>query len=135
MLLEVPASVHLGERVPLKLTVENVTEAPVEFGITGREDTNYLGSYDFVVTADAGSEVWRWLATLEAVELPLSHVKLEPGEQLRFEQEWPQADNRGRAVEPGTYMIHGVLSFERAGSQKVGLETLETDEEELVISP
>jgi len=132
MRLEVPPSVRLGERVPLKLTVENVTEAPVQFWIGGREDTNFVGSYDFVVTGADGSEVWRWLATLEAVPLPLSRVELDPGEQLRFEQEWPQADNRGRAVQPGTYLVRGVLRLETEEGQRLDLET---EEEELVISP
>jgi hypothetical protein len=135
MLLEVPPSVRLGERVPLRLTVENVTEAPVQFWIGGTEDTNFVGSYDFVVTGADGSEVWRWLAGLETWQTILSRVELDPGEQLRFHQEWPQADNRGRAVEAGTYLVHAVLELEREGSQRVGLETLETEERELVISP
>ena len=139
MRLEVPFSVRLGEHVPLKLTVENVTEAPVQFGIGGlpgdNPEDNFVGGYDFVVTTADGSEVWRWLGTLQAWQAILSWVTLQPGEQLRFEQEWPQADNRGGAVQPGTYLVHGVLSLEREGSQRVGLETLETEEKALLISP
>jgi hypothetical protein len=132
--LEVPPSVPLGVHVPLKLTVENVTEAPVQFFITGREDYNFPGGYDFVVTTADGPGVWHWLRTLEAWALVVDRVRLGPGEQLRFEQSWPQADNMGGAVEPGTYLVHAVLDL--GLEAEVGEPIYpETEATELVISP
>jgi hypothetical protein len=46
---------------------------------------------------------------------------------------WPQADNGGAAVEPGTYLVHGVFfPSTEGGTDRVELETEAT---ELVISP
>jgi hypothetical protein len=129
--LEVPPSAPLGVHVPLRLTVENVTEAPVEFGIRGREHSNYFGGHDFVVTTAGGSEVWHLLGT-GPWQTVASQVTLEPGEQLRFEHSWPQADNMGGAVRPGTYLVHAVLHLQPELDVRIAPETEPT---EIVISP
>jgi hypothetical protein len=85
-----------------------------------------------VTTAD-GFGVWHTLGTGGTFLDVLSPVTLEPGEQLQFEEVWPQADNGGAAVEPGTYLVHGVFfPSTEGGTDRVELETEAT---ELVISP
>jgi len=122
--LDVPSEVQVGETVPLKLTVENVAEVPVEFHTGGRPDTNYVGGYDFVVAHPDGSEVWSWLKSGVVVEAILSKVTLQPDEQLQFEQEWPQKDLEGRPVGPGEYLVRGVLTGETTSGQRFQIETL-----------
>jgi cytoskeletal protein RodZ len=54
MKLELPATVQSGQSVQLKFIMTNTSTQPVEVYLGGRP------AHDFVVSAQDGSEVWRW---------------------------------------------------------------------------
>jgi hypothetical protein len=130
--LTVPGEVRRGEPVPLHLTVENVTEAPVRFWTGGTAESNYVGGYDFVVTVGDEVEAWSWLKSGVIFQGILGGVTLEAGERLEFEQEWRQVDLEGAPVGAGIYVVRGVLRGETEDGQAFELRTVQSD---LVISP
>ncbi len=103
--MEVKSEAGFGETVPLKLTVQNISDRPVELYLGGRPP------YDFVVTGLDDAEVWHWLCGKIILTI-LDFKTLEPGEELEFTAEWEQVDNRGNPVPPGTYLLRGVLNME-----------------------
>lgn len=103
--VEVNPQVEVGELVPLKLTVENVSDQPV---------TLYLGGeppHDFVLTTPEGTEVWHSLC--KQIVLTVLGIKtLVPAEKLEFTAEWDQVYNNGDPVPPGAYLVRGVLEMD-----------------------
>lgn len=87
----------------MRLVLENRGDTPVEVELTGRPI-----AFDLVVLATDGSEVWRRLEGV-AVDLILQPRTLGPGEALDFTDTWPQHDDQGRQVSPGTYRVQGIL--------------------------
>lgn len=61
-----------------------------------------------------GRLVWNW-ARNRSFTQALTSTTLEPGEELRFTGRWNFRDNRGRQVQPGRYLVRGILttSFQR----------------------
>ncbi len=133
--LEVPPQVRAGEAVPLRLVAKNVTDAPLEVGFTGREDTGFCR--DFVVSTPDGVELWRFVdPDTMACQAILSPKTLGPGEELTLEGEWNQADAQGTPVVAGSYIVRGFLPIRLDVSTpgERGL-TLETEAKSLVILP
>ncbi len=120
VVLDVPASVKLGDRVPLTLKARNTTPAPCSLYLGGRPP------HDFVVRR-GGSLVWNWRHG-RPVQLVLEVRRLGPKEEAVFEGEWDQVDNSGRRVPPGTYLVRGVLHLEPP-------QVLRTPPRRLVIVP
>ena len=102
--LEAISQVAYGETVPMKLTLQNVTDEPVAFVLGGRPP------YDFVVTTPGGEGVWFWMCGKITMSVRDGKT-LEPGEKLELVGEWEQVDNRGEPVPPGTYVVRGVLTL------------------------
>ena len=105
--LEVVSQADYGATVPMKLTLKNSSDAPVQF---------YTGAdlHDFVVATVHGQEVWHWNCG-KSFPAVLREVNMEPGEELVLVGEWEQMDNWGEPVPPGTYLIRGMLIFAPAG--------------------
>ena len=103
--LDVADQVSYGETVSMKLTLRNVSDEPVDFLTGGRPP------HDFVVSTPDGEQVWHWKCA-KIIQLPLDNQTLQPGEEMEFEGEWEQVDNRGEPVPPGTYQVRGVLDME-----------------------
>jgi hypothetical protein len=103
MKLELPATVQSGQSVQLKFIMTNTSTQPVEVYLGGRP------AHDFVVSAQDGSEVWRWSHD-QTVQAILEITTLAPGEQREFTAEWPLVDNAGTAVPAGTYLVQGILN-------------------------
>lgn len=101
--LELPARVSRGARIPIRLTLENRGDEPVEVGLGGRPP-----AFDFVVARQDGTVVWSRLHE-QAIAAILQPRRIAPGEALHFEDTWNQRDNRRRQVSPGTYSVVGVL--------------------------
>ena len=90
--------------MPMKLTIQNVTDEPVAFVLGGRPP------YDFVVTTPGGEEIWFWMCGKITMSVRDGRT-LEPGEKLESVGEWEQVDNRGEPVPPGAYVVRGVLTL------------------------
>lgn len=101
-----PASVRVGEPVPITLRVRNAGREPLTLTLTGRP----VG-FDLVVTRPDGALVWNRLHG-QVVALVLQIGFLQPGEALEFADRWEQLDNAGRPVAPGVYHVRGILPAE-----------------------
>jgi len=152
--LEAPSQVHLGETVVLKMRVENITQDPLSLTVG-------QGLYDFFVTEEDSTEVWRWSRSWGVIPLYAAGLALQPGELEEYKwgpwpsechdgpsasawMEWDQRDNdcpagesrftcEGNPFLPGTYLVHG--SFEASLSSDLGPETVLAEPQELVILP
>lgn len=100
--LEAPATVAAGaSSVPLRLVLANTGPNPLTRVMRPQGST-----YDFKVTRDDGTMVWR---RLEGVGVPDKAIqyRLEPGDTLAFDEMWELRDNRGGRVRAGVYRIEG----------------------------
>jgi hypothetical protein len=98
-----PASVRVGEPVPVTLRVTNTGREQLTVYLQGRPIT-----FDVTVRRLDGTIVWRRLEG-EVVSAILAVRQLEPGASLEFEEVWHQVSNTGEAVPPGDYRVTGVL--------------------------
>ena len=103
--LDAVSQAAYGETVQIKLTLQNVSDGPVNLVLGGRPP------FDFVVSTADGKQVWHWKCA-KITPLALDNKTLEPGEELEFVGEWEQVDNRGEPVPPGVYLVRGVLSLD-----------------------
>lgn len=101
--LHAPETVSTGKPVQIFIRVQNKSAEPLTLYLRGREAT-----YDFVVTARDGGTVWRRLEG-EIVPAILRLEVLGPGQTLEFGGVWPQRDNGGELVAPGSYTIRGTV--------------------------
>jgi intracellular proteinase inhibitor BsuPI len=101
--LVLPARVRVGEGVPITLRLTNADRRAASVYLQGRP-----AAFDIVVTRRDGTPVWR---RLEGAVVPavLQVHSLAPGAVLKFHDNWPQRTNLGAAVEPGDYLVTGVL--------------------------
>ncbi|HEV2084913.1 MAG TPA: BsuPI-related putative proteinase inhibitor [Gemmatimonadales bacterium] len=101
--LVMPARVRVGEGVPITLRLTNADRRAASVYLQGRP-----AAFDIVVTRRDGTPVWR---RLEGAVVPavLQVRSLAPGAALEFHDSWPQRTNLGAAVEPGDYLVTGVL--------------------------
>ena len=101
--LTAPDSVRPGEPVPISLRLTNPTDRPIDAYFLGRTIT-----FDVIVRRDSGAVVWRRLEG--AVVQGILQVRtLAPHETIEWREVWRQQTNQGTAVEPGTYVVQGVL--------------------------
>lgn len=101
--LDVPGSVVAGETVPIKVRVRNVSSAPLDLYLRGRDVT-----FDIAITDSAGDAVWSRLAG-EPIQAILQLRTLAPGEVLELSHDWDQKSQRGGAVAPGRYTVRGTV--------------------------
>jgi len=106
--LEVPATARIGETVPLRLRLKNVSTDRLEFLGGG------IPSHDFVVVDQYDSVVWFWRTGSDDA---LVEVQLDPGEEEVYTGDWIPGDE----VEPGDYRVRGLFYLEP------GSGTLETE--------
>lgn len=104
--LQLPGRVRRGEPVHMTVTVENTAGDTVPLGLTGRPI-----AFDLTVTTPDGAEVWSRLHG-RTVPMILQVALLEPGQRLEFSDTWGQEDNQGQPVDPGIYLVRGVLPTE-----------------------
>ncbi len=96
----------LGQKLPLKLKLKNISDQPVALTLLGHP------AHDFVVTKGYnGPEVWRWSYGKTIQEIAELRT-LYPGEELAFEEQWDQRDNQGTAIPSGYYCIQGLVHVE-----------------------
>lgn len=99
----VPDTVRAGQPVPITLRLTNAGRKPVTAYLQGRPV-----AFDIIVSRRDDGVVWRRLegAVISAV---LQVRSLAPGEVMEFSDTWSQRTNLGAAVEPGEYLVTGVL--------------------------
>ena len=99
----VPACVRGGEGVPITLRLTNADRRAADVYLQGRP-----AAFDIIVARPDGTPVWR---RLEGAIVPavLQVRSLAPGAVLEFHDTWPQRTNLGAVVEPGEYLVTGVL--------------------------
>ena len=84
------------------LTVANNTEHAMAFRFnTGQ-------SYDFVVSANSGAEIWRWSQERGFTQM-IRDEQLAPKSKWTYEVVWDGRDNDYRAVPAGTYRVSAVV--------------------------
>ena len=118
--LELPTKSRVGESIPLKLKVKNNSGNPVTLALGGRP------SYDFSVTTEDGTEIWRWLHG-QVIQAILEVRILKSGEEVVFATDWPQVNNAGDLIPPGIYWVHGIINLDPP-------EKLETEPKQLLIT-
>ncbi|MBI4545302.1 MAG: hypothetical protein HY703_08915 [Gemmatimonadetes bacterium] len=96
--LDLPASVRVGQAVPIQLRIENTSARAVDLYLMGRPI-----AFDVIVSRE-DRVVWRRLEG-QVVAAILQIRTLAPGEALELRAEWDQRDHAGRAVAPGAYQV------------------------------
>ena len=91
----------VGEAVRLTLAVTNLGRDAVSLITPSSQH------YEFVVLK-VTEEVWRWSADQMFLAV-LSQLTILPGETRTFTAEWDQRDRAGRPVNPGDYLVVGIL--------------------------
>jgi hypothetical protein len=101
--IELPAEVRTGDPVAITLRLTNTSGKPLTVYLQGRPV-----AFDVIVSRRDGTPVWR---RLEGAMVPavLQVRSLDPGEVLAFSHRWTQRTNLGVVVEPGEYLVTGVL--------------------------
>ena len=117
--IDVPPEVRLGEPVPVQLCLTNATDQPITVYLQGRPT-----AFDILVTDNAGAKVWRRLEG-HVIAAILGIRMLEPGELISFEDVWPQRDDGGKPVGPGTYSIVGLLPTDGPEPLRTGPKRIE----------
>jgi hypothetical protein len=120
--LEVAREIRVGQPVPIVLRLENTGERPLDLYLRGRTI-----AFDIFITRPAGRIVWQRLKD-EIIPAIVQLKVLRPGEVLELKDEWPQRDNRGEPVAPGSYVVRGTVLTE-------GPAALETPPASLLIAP
>jgi heat shock protein HslJ len=103
--LEAPSQVAYGETVDMTLTLQNISNGPVQVPMGG------IPSHDFVISTIEGENIWRWQCGQVILDI-MGGETLEPGEEMELVGEWEQVDNRGEPVPAGTYLIRGALMMD-----------------------
>jgi len=104
--LLVPERVRTGERVVIRLGLQNVGPRSVDLYLRGRTPT-----FDVVVARTTGDVIWRRLEG--EIILAIVHLRpLAPGERLEAEVVWDQRSNAGEPVGAGRYRVQGLLLVE-----------------------
>ncbi|MBM3925904.1 MAG: hypothetical protein FJ320_07955 [SAR202 cluster bacterium] len=137
--IEAPEIVKSGGDVPLVIRVRNKSADPVDL-------IYEMTPYNFVVTKEDSSEVWRqsrWRGS--GIEFP-DGALLHPGETLSFQTTWKQHDNTckpgtgegdvpcvGNPVSPGNYLVE--VTFEAQLADTSYEDTIKVGPLELTIRP
>jgi hypothetical protein len=131
---DVPAEVKVGEDVPFRLGVTNVSDEELELGLGGLAKGGYRGSFGFFIEDAGGQEVTCLLCANRAAPSALSPRTLQPGETLEFRWDWDQTDNDLKPVPPATYTIYGIFSALDMAKNEEKIE-MRTEDREFVITP
>lgn len=109
--IEAPDSVRLGDLVPIRLIVENVSQRTITLHLGGDPLT-----FELVIQTPDGQIVWNRLygQPVLTIEIP---KELRSGERLTFSDKWEQQTNaavpdwrrqeEGEQVPAGFYLIRG----------------------------
>ena len=101
--LVVPGRVHVGDSVPLLLTLRNRGDSTI--AVEGEVHERV----EFIVTRRLDSAViWRAYPDV-MVAILFDTDTMRPGATRTFRETWGQRDDSGRAVPPGTYCVYGFL--------------------------
>jgi hypothetical protein len=104
--LELPAEAAGGEEIPITFRVANVSGAPLDLYLQGREIT-----FDVIVADAAGDTVWNRLHE-RIVPAILRLETLAADASLELTHTWDQRSNDGTRVAPGNYRVHAALLTE-----------------------
>jgi hypothetical protein len=84
------------------MTVRNTSNAAVTVPFRSGQ------KFDFEVLQE-GRLIWNW-AHDRAFTQALTSTTIEPGESVTYNTRWNFRDNNGRLVQPGRYMVRGILT-------------------------
>ncbi len=101
--LTAPESARAGSTFSIAIIVKNVGEAVLDLYLRGRDI-----AYDILVKDATGQVVWRRLQD-EIIPGVIQLRALAPGEVLELSHEWNQRTRAGNLVEPGQYMVEGLV--------------------------
>jgi hypothetical protein len=107
--VRVPASVHAGDAVRIRLRLANLSPQSIELHLQGRETV-----FDVVVLDASGAEVWRRLGATPAPAIEQLRP-LAAGDAIEFVATWHQTDRAGRQVPSGEYQVIGELPGDSPG--------------------
>jgi uncharacterized protein (DUF58 family) len=99
----VPATVHVGEEVPITLRLTNTSRKPITVYLQGRPV-----AFDVIVTRRDGTPVWRRMDGA-VISATLQVRQLEPGEVIELSDTWSQLTSGGQSVPSGDYLVTGIL--------------------------
>lgn len=103
--VEAPEQAAVGDLVNLRLIVENRSLAVAEL-----RGARPYDRYSFVVTDQAGQEVWRsrFGEDMWAVEVRWT---VAPMQEIVYDEIWNTMGNDGEPVPPGTYFVRGTVEL------------------------
>ncbi len=115
--LHVPATAHIGDNVPLRISVRNLSSR-------GRSLEYSEPPVDFHIMTAFGRRVWQYLpenqAALGALDSLTGHGERE------FTVTWEQRDRQGKQVDAGLYRVTGWFDGGRTtGDVRLGPAALE----------
>ncbi len=96
-----PETVLCGDRVPMTLTITNISDSPVNI-FTGVDFDNYHAS------PAGGEEFWNWWKGKTRI-LPLFVRFIAPGETVLFRRSWQLENGEGGRVVPGKYELRASI--------------------------
>lgn len=123
--LEAPARVVQGAVVPIRMVAHNTGVHPL---VLETGDSAY--TFNFVVTAPGGREVWSRMHRVQAIPLVRHERTIAPGQEIAFADNWELRDNEGRPVLPGKYLVSALLD-----ADTMAYRMLRTHPHRLVIAP
>jgi hypothetical protein len=111
-----PSEVQVGDSALLHLVVTNVADADIRLSLW----TGGGLAFDPFVLRFGDGEVWRRSGS--SVVLGAAHdVRLRRGDSLTFVAIWPTADQMGRRVGPGSYIVTALLK-DASGRSIIGTD-------------
>lgn len=117
--IESPAEVNLGEGIPFDIVLTNTSSQSIEVEHGTPSNANIA-----VFTPD-GHQIWQHLPPFRVGGGQSTDIR--PGGQRRFLINWSQLDEDFQAVDPGTYLVRGVMSFIHYDDGRVISEELNTE--------
>jgi hypothetical protein len=132
---DVPSEVEVGEDVPFRLSVTNVSDEELELGLGGLAEGGYRGSFGLFIEDARGQEVTCNLCANRPAPAILSPRTLQPGEALEFRWDWEQTDNDLKPVAAGTYTVYGIFSAFDVVRPDTKTAEMRTESREFTIRP
>ena len=108
----------LGEPISIPLTISNVSNQTITFGMS------YWNDYDFHVYNDTNDIYWYSANEIGgAIPNVIALITLNPGDSIAWTLVWQQTDFSSQPVSPGTYYIVGVVGAPFFYGEPPSLET------------
>jgi hypothetical protein len=99
---------------PVKITITVANQSPKDADLLFGSGQNY----DIMITDKGGHDIWHW-SHGKVFTMAVRHVKIPPGQNIKYTIIWKQLDNKRLPVKRGRYFIRGrLMSAEQLNSPR-----------------